>query len=166
MSEPPHRHSAQIPGLAFATLRTVRPKELCFGGAWCNGIRGNAVGCELYWHTACDTFQRCLCRGVAYAKREAARDKAGDVNDATEFCGAHPRQQRLGELQCRTHVQIHDRCECIRIDGPHGLMPGKTYIIDNTQYVSASDQVIGDSQFAGELLATPITDHPPPGYQP
>jgi hypothetical protein len=67
MSEPPHRHSAQIPGLAFATLRTVRPKELCFGGAWCNGIRGNAVGCELYWHTTCDTFQRCLCRGVACA---------------------------------------------------------------------------------------------------
>src|SRR5260370_29130775 len=63
--ESPHGHSAQIPGLAFAALRIVRAKQLCFGRAWRNGIRGNAVGCELYCHGAGDAFQRCLCRGVA-----------------------------------------------------------------------------------------------------
>src|SRR6266403_2356613 len=65
MRESPHGHSAQIPGLAFAALRIVRAKQLCFSRAWRNGIRGNAVGCELYCHGACDAFQRCLCCRVA-----------------------------------------------------------------------------------------------------
>jgi hypothetical protein len=47
MRESPHRHSAQIPGLAFAALRIVRAKQLCFGRVWRDGIRGDAVGCEL-----------------------------------------------------------------------------------------------------------------------
>src|ERR1700757_4432884 len=47
MSEPAHRHPAQIAGLAFAALRIVRAKQLCFGRAWRNGIRGDAVGGEL-----------------------------------------------------------------------------------------------------------------------
>lgn len=104
MSEPLHRHFCEIAALAFAALGIVGARQLCFGRAWRDGISGDAVGCELYCHGAREAFQRRLCRGLACAKREAARDKAGDVDDATEFCGAHPRQQCLGELQGWTHI--------------------------------------------------------------
>jgi hypothetical protein len=64
-----------------------------------------------------------------------------------------------------------------QIDGIHAFVPGKPDIIDNPHHVSASDQVIGDilrflavgyisfdqysGEICGQLLATPITDHPP-----
>jgi hypothetical protein len=51
MRKSPHGHPAQIPGLAFAALRIVRAKQLRFGRAWRDGIRGDTVGREnsLFW---------------------------------------------------------------------------------------------------------------------
>ena len=104
---------------------------------------------------------------------QAASNKAGNVDDASESRRSHVGQQSLGELQRRADIQIHYRGEHLEIHRINRLMPGGAHVVDDSKHVSAGGQVLGESigltlvckvcldkdswKMSGELRATPMT---------
>src|SRR5207302_10265547 len=99
LSEPLHGHAPQIAGFAFATRWIISAEQFCLCRARSDGIRRNAICCELNRHGARQAFECCFCRCVTSTKCEPPSNEARDVDNAAESSRAHIGQYGFGQLQ-------------------------------------------------------------------